>query len=162
MQHPLLSDIVVNVGARDKEGTVETEGDQGVAQVVVIEAQVIGAHRESRIDFGDAGKSICAASVLAGASGWRGLEMNHRPLGVPSLVEFVELRPSEHAAIEGFGVFAERIGSRPDFIEAAVGDEAGECDPGVVGGDAEQRACFDDCGGGDRASSAWGEEIEDG
>ena len=27
VQHPLLGDIVVNVGARDKEGTVETEMD---------------------------------------------------------------------------------------------------------------------------------------
>jgi len=87
--------------------------------------------------------------------------MNHRPLGVPSFVEFVDLRPSEDAAIEIFRIFAERIGSGPEFIEAPVGDQAGECDPGVVGGDSEQRACLDDCGGGDRAPAAWREEIED-
>ena len=63
--------------------------------------------------------------------------MDERPLGVPSLVEFVELRPSEHAAIEIFRIFAERIGSGADFIEAAVGDQACECDPSVVGGDSE-------------------------
>ena len=120
----------------------------------MIKAQVIGAHGESRIDFGDAGKSICAASVLAGASGWRGLEMDQDPLGVPSLVEFVDLGPSEHAAIESFGIFAERIGSGSDFIEAAVGDQAGECDPGIIGGDSEERACIDDCGGGDWAAAA--------
>lgn len=162
VSHPLLGEIVVNVGARDKEGIVEAEGDQDVAQLVPIEAQVIGAHRESRIDFGDAGKSICAASVFAGASGWRGLEMDHRPLGVPSLVEFVDLRPSEDAAVEIFRILADRVGSGPDLIEAAVGDQAGECDPGVVGGDSEQRACFDDGGGGDGAAAAGGEEIEDG
>ena len=128
----------------------------------MIEAKVIGAHGESRIDFGDAGKSICAASVLAGASGWRALEMDHRPFGIPSFFEFVDVRPSEHAAIERFRVFAERIGSGPDFFEAAVGDQAGECDSGVVGGDCEQRACFDDCGGGDRAPAAGREEVEDG
>ena len=128
----------------------------------MIEAQVIGAHRESRIDLGDAGKSICAASVLAGASGWRVLEMDHRPLGVPSLVEFVELRPSEHAAIEIFRVFAERIGSGPEFVEATVGDQPVDRNPGVIGGDTEQRAGLDDCGGGDWAASAGREEIEDG
>ena len=88
--------------------------------------------------------------------------MDHRPFGVPSFVEFVDLRPSEDAAIEIFRIFAERIGSGPDFIEAAVGDQAGERDPSVIGGDSEQRTCFDDCGDGDRAPAAGGEEIEDG
>jgi hypothetical protein len=73
--------------------------------------------------------------------------MDHRPLGVPSFVEFVDLRPSEDAAIEMLRIFAERIGSGPDFFEAAVGDQAGERDASVVGGDSEQRACIDDCGG---------------